>query len=109
MARITLSIADDVAAQLDAHAEESNLNRSQAAELIFRKFFAGEVASAMATGKEDNLGQQLAEVKDYLLLFHDALSGFTDQLPKPPWSSPPAPPTSYIGRSLRRGRAKKPR
>ena len=101
MARITLSIADDVAAQLDAYAEESNLNRSQAAELILRKFFAGGEASSA-----DDLAQQLAEVKDYLTLFHDAMSGFTDQLPKPPWSLPPAPPTSYIGRSLRRGRAK---
>ena len=106
MARITLSIADDAAAQLDAYAEESNLNRSQAAEFILRKFFAGEATERAPVG--DDLAQQLVEVKDYLTVFHDALSGFTDQLPKPPWASPPAPATtSYIGRSLRRGRAKK--
>lgn len=105
MARITLSIADEVAAQLDAYAEENNLNRSQAAELILRKFFAGEATERAPVG--DDLAQQLAEVKDYLTLFHDAMSGFTDQLPKPPWASAPAPPTSYIGRSLRRGRTKK--
>lgn len=34
MARFTLSVADDVAAQLDAYAAANNLNRSQAAEHI---------------------------------------------------------------------------
>ena len=43
MARFTLSIADDIATQLDAWAAENNLNRSQAAEHIFRSAFQGSV------------------------------------------------------------------
>jgi hypothetical protein len=39
LARVTLSIDDEVAAQLDAFAEENSFNRSQAAEHILRKFF----------------------------------------------------------------------
>ena len=42
MARFTLSIADDVAAQLDTYAAENNLNRSQAAEHIFRNTFQAQ-------------------------------------------------------------------
>ncbi len=97
MARITLSIADDVAAQLDAYAAESHLNRSQAAELVFRKFFAGDEASPSGTGDDAlALAQQLAEIKDFLTLFHGALVGFTDQLPELPWAENQV--VSFIGR-----------
>ena len=85
MARITLSIADDIAAQLDTLAAESNLNRSQTAEYIFREFFRraeeGESSSERPAAKDDQvssngdageLAKQLQEVKDYLALFHAA-------------------------------------
>ena len=53
MARFTLSIADDIAAQLDAYAAENNLNRSQAAEQIFR--------SAFVSGSEGNSDSEEVE------------------------------------------------
>lgn len=84
MARITLSIADDIASQLDALAAGSNLNRSQTAEHIFREFFrrAEEGESSERPAAKDHqvssdtnageLTKQLQEIKDYLTLFHSA-------------------------------------
>ena len=78
MARFTLSIADDVAAQLDAYAAESNLNRSQAAEQLFRQAFQAGPAperpvaekaktSANSTTIDvEYLTDRLLEVQDYL-------------------------------------------
>lgn len=78
MARFTLSIADDVAAQLDAYAAENNLNRSQAAEQIFRQAFApAEPADQPAAAESktsanstiidvEYLTDRLLEVQDYL-------------------------------------------
>ncbi len=78
MARFTLSIADDVAAQLDAYAAANNLNRSQAAESIFRQAFQNspaaepeeapvQVTSANSTIIDvEYLTDRLLEVQDYL-------------------------------------------
>ncbi len=81
MARFTLSIADDVAAQLDAWAAENNLNRSQAAEHIFRSVFQGS-SQADDTPSEDleessimldggaSVEDQLMEMRDYLTILY---------------------------------------
>ena len=78
MARFTLSIADDVAAQLDAYAAENNLNRSQAAESIFRQAFQAEPTPEQPVAEEpktsanstlidvEYLTDRLLEVQDYL-------------------------------------------
>ena len=75
MARFTLSIADEVAAQLDAYAAENNLNRSQAAEHIFRSAFhsgsegdSEEVEETEPAGDLAYLADQLLELQDYLTL-----------------------------------------
>ena len=78
MARFTLSIADDVAAQLDAYAAENNLNRSQAAENLFRRAFQAEPTVGPPPAAEpktsanstlidvEYLTDRLLEVQDYL-------------------------------------------
>ena len=80
MARFTLSIADDVAAKLDAYAAENNLNRSQAAEHIFRSAFqpvapgddetqAGDPdGDSSGSGDLAYLADQVLEMQDYLTL-----------------------------------------
>ena len=89
MARFTLSIADDVAAQLDAYAAENNLNRSQAAENIFRNAFRARSDQVATTaGGEDEsedksvapqlvyvgasgeLVEQFQEMRDYLTVLY---------------------------------------
>ncbi len=88
MARFTLSIADDVAAQLDAYAAENNLNRSQAAEHIFRNAFqapsdqvantAGDdesggesvVPQLVFVGASGDLVEQFQEMRDYLTVLY---------------------------------------
>ncbi len=92
MARFTLSIADDVAAQLDAYAAENNLNRSQAAEHLFRQAFApaepvasvSVTASVQPAAEEprtsanstvidvEYLTDRLLEVQDYLTRVYSA-------------------------------------
>ena len=91
MARFTLSIADDVAAQLDAYAAANNLNRSQAAEHIFRSAF--QPPSDQATGPEEgeepstsqlvhasgDLAEQIGELRDYLTILysrHESLRNY---------------------------------
>jgi hypothetical protein len=97
MARFTLSIADDVAAQLDAYAAEKNLNRSQAAEHIFRNAFQppdGQVATTTGDDGEGegesvapqlvyvgggHLAEQLLELRDYLTVLysrHESLRNY---------------------------------
>lgn len=93
MARFTLSIADDVAAQLDAYAAANNLNRSQAAEHIFRKAFQAPGNPVEKSSEEDedapgtpqlvyvggNLAQQLSDVRDYLTILysrHESLRNY---------------------------------
>ena len=91
MARFTLSIADDVAAQLDAYAAENNLNRSQAAEHLFRYIFqpanaetddaSSEALEESSAELEDRAGleEQLLEMRDYLTILysrHDSLRNF---------------------------------
>lgn len=110
MARFTLSIADDVASQLDAHAAEHNLNRSQTAEHIFRSYFQHLAADPGSEGEENGSGdaaasdEQAVEMRDYLTLLytrHEALRAyvmmttdytesafavpFPPSLPAPPW------------------------
>ncbi len=86
MARFTLSIADDVAAQLDAWAAENNLNRSQAAEHIFRSAFqapSDQVATEASERKDEpaaapqllyvgggHLAEQIGELRDYLTILY---------------------------------------
>jgi metal-responsive CopG/Arc/MetJ family transcriptional regulator len=87
MARFTLSIADDVAAQLDAYASENNLNRSEAAEHIFRNAFQhpsdqvanngddeGEGESVgpqlVYVGASADLVEQFQEMRDYLTILY---------------------------------------
>ena len=82
MARFTLSIADDVAAQLDAYAAENNLNRSQAAEHIFRSVFqpaTDQADDASSEALEESpamldygasLEDQLLEMRDYLTILY---------------------------------------
>ena len=112
MARFTLSIADDVAAQLDAYAAENNLNRSEAAEHLFRSAFqpqaieesegTDQVENADASGDLAYVADQLLEIQDYFTLVHanyqlmrnlvvstaDIAPGDPDyprMLPEPPW------------------------
>lgn len=90
MARFTLSIADDVAAQLDAYAAENNLNRSQAAEHIFRNAFQAPSDQVATTAGDENdesegesvapqlvyvgasgeLVEQFQEMRDYLTVLY---------------------------------------
>lgn len=90
MARFTLSIADDVAAQLDAYASENNLNRSEAAEHIFRNAFQpprpprdqvantgddeGEGESVgpqlVYVGASGDLVEQFQEMRDYMTILY---------------------------------------
>jgi len=113
MARFTLSIADDVAAQLDAYAAENNLNRSQAAEHLFRQAFAQvepseqteELSVSNTVIDVEYLTDRLLEVQDYLTRVcsaHQSLRNyvvatvspedasfavnFPRQLPAPPWA-----------------------
>ena len=86
MARFTLSIADDIAAQLDAYAAENNLNRSQAAEHIFRSTFqtapseeggsvveqseSPEEVEPQPAGNLAYLNDHLLEIQEYLTLVY---------------------------------------
>jgi len=113
MARFTLSIADDIATQLDAWAAENNLNRSQAAEHIFRSAFQGSVDDNSSESLEEcspelghggSVEEQLLEMRDYLTILYsrqeslrsyvlattdydEAPHGMTlpRTLPAPPW------------------------
>jgi hypothetical protein len=98
MARFTLSIADDVATQLDAYAAKNNLNRSQAAEQIFRSAFQtpsdqavissdeshedeGQFAAPQLVyvGASDELIQQFTEMRDWLTVLysrHESLRNY---------------------------------
>ena len=77
MARFTLSIADDVASQLDAHAAEHNLNRSQTAEHIFRSYFQHLAADPGSEDEENGAGdaaasdEQAVEMSDMILAKSD--------------------------------------
>lgn len=77
MARFTLSIADEVGAQLDAYAAENNLNRSQAAEQLFKSALQPNSQDGKAQEDEPSkdsagageiayLADQVLEVQDYL-------------------------------------------
>jgi metal-responsive CopG/Arc/MetJ family transcriptional regulator len=107
MARFTLSIADDIAAQLDAYAAENNLNRSQAAEHIFRSAFdpgsegKSEEEEVEPAGDLAYLADQLLELQDYMTLLianhqtlrnlvitttdMDSVSHHPRLLPEAPW------------------------
>jgi len=81
MARFTLSIADDIAAQLDAYAAENNLNRSQAAEHIFRSTFqtapseeGGSVEQSESEEVEPQPAGDLAYLNDHLLEIQEYLT-----------------------------------
>jgi predicted transcriptional regulator len=96
LARVTLSIDDEVAAQLDAFAEENSFNRSQAAEHILRKFF---LAEQQTEDRDDQAA--LEEVRNYVSLLHSALVVAQMDVPEPPWAPPPAPSFLGRGRTLR--------
>lgn len=110
MARITLSISDDIAAKLDALAAENNINRSEAAEHIFRTAFEADTQQAEdeeatePVADSDYLLDQLLELRDYMTLLysrHDSLRSYVlatldyeeapagtylpKTLPEPPW------------------------
>ena len=81
MARFTLSIADEVAVQLDAYAAENNLNRSQAAEHIFRSTFqtapseeGGSVEQSESEEVEPQPAGDLAYLNDHLLEIQEYLT-----------------------------------
>jgi hypothetical protein len=88
MARFTLSIADDVAAQLDAWAAENNLNRSQAAEHIFRNAFqapSNQFDDGQAEDGNDELvsvggelSDQVGELRDYLTILYSRHESLRD-------------------------------
>jgi hypothetical protein len=111
MARFTLSVSDNVAAALDAYAAGNELNRSQAAEKIFRSFLSpgsggggdGEERGEQAAGDLAYLSNQVLEVQEYLTILianhqtlRDLVITTTDlegidynrqprMLPEPPW------------------------
>jgi metal-responsive CopG/Arc/MetJ family transcriptional regulator len=97
LARVTLSIDDEIAAQLDAFAEENSLNRSQAAEQILRKFFLA--AEQQTEGQDAQVA--LEEIRSYVSLLHSALVVAQMDVPDPPWKVPPAPSFLGRGRTLR--------
>ena len=80
MARFTLSVSDDVAAALDAYAAGNELNRSQAAEKIFRSFLSpdsggggdGEERGEQAAGDLAYLSDQVLEVQESQARSHPA-------------------------------------
>ncbi len=96
MARFTLSIADDVAAQLDAYAAANNLNRSQAAENLFRNAFQTPAAPAdpdatepdegeydgpqlVYVGASREMNEQLQDMRDWLTVLysrHESLRNY---------------------------------
>lgn len=82
VARITLSINDDVAAHLDTYAKAHGLNRSQAAEDIFQSFFA---TNGKLVGPVDANTVAIAQIQEYLIHFYEVLEDHSDQLTAPPW------------------------
>lgn len=77
MARFTVSVSDEVKERLDAFAEEKGYNRSEALELMIRKFFAkpGEelAVEEVPAPVEEVADGSVAEVWEFLKAQHEYL------------------------------------
>ena len=81
MARFTVSVSDEVKERLDAFAEEKGYNRSEALELMIRKFFAEpgeepvveEPAEEVPKGDVAEVWEFLKAQHEYLVQLHDVV------------------------------------
>ena len=77
MARFTVSVSDEVKERLDAFAEEKGYNRSEALELMIRKFFAepGEEPVTEEPAEEVEVPEgSVAEVWEFLKAQYEYLA-----------------------------------
>jgi hypothetical protein len=104
MAKISVSLPDELKDQLDAYAAETGFKRSEAVAHVLTAFFAGEIQEPTPIDPKDveNMNHYLALTMDYLEALHEQ---DPQMFPKPEWveDDPDSEPVirSLIGR-LRR-------
>ncbi len=84
MAKISVSIPDELKEQLDTYAEQTGFKRSAAVAHILEAFFAGEVQDPEEISPErlQNMDHYLAEVMEYIEALHERKP---KQFPRPEW------------------------
>ncbi|MFA7484149.1 MAG: ribbon-helix-helix domain-containing protein [Vulcanimicrobiota bacterium] len=97
MAKISVSIPDELKEQLDTYAEETGFKRSEAVAHILTAYFQGEVSSPTPIDPA-----QLADIKAGLQSVQNYLDNLhslnPDQFPRSPWNQEPRTVRSFIGR-----------
>jgi hypothetical protein len=97
MAKISVSIPDDLKDQLDTYAEDTGFKRSEAVAYILTAYFRGEVNSPSPIDPSQlaDLQTDLQPVQNYLAHLHDLNP---DHFPRPAWVEQPRSVRSFIGR-----------
>ena len=101
MAKISISIPDELKDQLDTYATDTGLKRSEAVAHILTAYFQGEVRSpspidpAQLAHLQTDLQTDLQSVQNYLAHLHDLNP---DYFPRPAWIEQPRAVRSFIGR-----------
>lgn len=88
MAKISVSIPDELKEQLDTYSEQTGLKRSKALAYILESFFADYSTrpTSLNAAKLDEIDEDLDEVQAYLSRLH-ALD--PEYYPQPPWVEKP--------------------
>ena len=84
MAKVSISIPDDLKDRLDAHAAETGQKRSEAVANILTAYFAGHVRSPEVVTADQlaELAEELDQVRDYLAELHGSKP---ESFPRPEW------------------------
>ncbi len=82
MAKISVSIPDELKDELDAFAEETGFKRSAAVAHILTAYFEGQVHSPVTATSFAQLREDLAQVQAYLEALHNADPA---SYPRPSW------------------------
>ena len=97
MAKISISIPDELKDQLDIYAEDTGFKRSEAVAHILTAYFRGEIRSPSLIDPQSitDLQTDLQAVQNYLAKLHDLNP---ETYPRPAWLEQPRALRSFIGR-----------
>jgi hypothetical protein len=93
VAKISVSIPDELKARLDVYADETGFTRSGAVSHVLEAFFADEVRSPEAIDPErvETINRDLAQTRKYLEALHER---DPENFPRPEWLPPDEPDTT---------------
>ena len=101
MAKISVSIPDELKEQLDSYADQTGLKRSKAVAHILEEFFSDQarLPASLDSKRLDEFDEDLDEVQAYLAQLHEQ---DPEHFPRPPWVEKPVLRSrSYLFRSRR--------